>query len=594
MATFDVDMYLDSQAAGTQPSSGFDPDQYLDAAAPQDRSLGQEALRKAEFAARGFSDSALETLGAIPDLTAAGLRLVGDQIGVHLAPEDPNFYTNAAKSGWRTLAERISRPVTESLGPIMAGEMSTADRAAYGGGRGVADAASIALPAAAISSAAKGGTVTKGVATTMASQPALQAVAGATGGAVGEATENPWLGLAAALTVPVANSVARRAITPFPSQLSPKEAQTADLAENMGIRLTAGQKTGSRPLQAAESQLAKLPFSAGRQQAVYDGQRGVLNRSVLSKAGIDADSLSPDLLDDAYRTLGQKYDDLTSQISVRIDRPFFDQIDKVANDYGRRLPTDIKPIFQSYVDDLNLMRSALGPKTTLPQTGGAGQSVIIEGPEFQKITSDIKAAARRAKNNPDLQRALNGLVSAVDGALTRSAGPETAAEFRNVNRLYRNLLVIDDAVRGGAVGESVSGDVPISSLKRAVRRSDPRGYARGRGDFADDVRVGEFIQDRIPNSGTPERLSISSLLTGGAPATGGMGMMAFGVDPATAGAAAVASYGLPPIAQALLQNQTVRSYLTNQAATGPSNAGGLAALIAAARAKDAQLNQGQP
>jgi len=541
-------------------------------AAP-DRGMFGEGVRKAEMAARGFSDSALETLGAVPDLLGKGMRAVG----IPGAPRE-GLYTDTLKRGWNAVGEVLSAPLNAAFPGVMEGEKTVADRAVYGGGRGVADAAAVMLPAAGVARSAKAGGLTEGVSRTLASQPVAQMAAGATGGVVGEATGNPWLGMAASMATPAAATAARRAVTPFPTQLSAKEQATVNLAKDLGIDLTAGQQTGSRFLQATESQLAKLPFSGPRQQAIYDAQRGALNKSVLEKAGILADNVSPELIDDAYRTIGRQLDDLAKQTRVKITPEFFDQVDKVAGDYGRRLPTDVKPVFQSYMDDLAPWRKALEQ----------GADVVIDGEEFQNIASGLKRAARDAKTRSDLENALNGLVDSLDNAMVASADPEVAKGWKEANRLYRNLLTIDDAVRSGAVGDRVAGDIPVSGLKRAVQKKDVRGFSRGRGDFADDVRVGEFIQDRIPNSGTPERTVANNILTGALGPGTGFGAMAAGVDPVSAAAIGAASYVVPPLTQKLLASDLVKQYLTNQWFTPPT--GRLATQLMLAREKDRQLN----
>ena len=163
-----------------------------------------DVLRGLELGARGFSDSALEGIGAIPDLISDGMRETG------LPAPEPDFYKNKLKEWWRGLGETVSAPLN-AVAPNM-GDMaptSTTDKAIYGAGRGAADAASVFLPAAGIAKVSKSGGLTKGAAQTLASQKGAQAAAGAVGGSVGEATGSPYLGTAAALATGVAPSVAQ-------------------------------------------------------------------------------------------------------------------------------------------------------------------------------------------------------------------------------------------------------------------------------------------------------------------------------------------------------------------------------------------------
>lgn len=158
-----------------------------------------DALRGMELAARGFSDSALEAIGFLPNAVSAGLRAAGAD-----TPEG-DYYSDTLKKAWRSLGKTVSEPLNE-VAPNM-GDMtptSSTDKAIYGAGRGAADAASIFLPAAGIAKAAKAGTATQGAARTLATQKGAQALAGAVGGSVGQATDNPYLGAAAAVGTGVA------------------------------------------------------------------------------------------------------------------------------------------------------------------------------------------------------------------------------------------------------------------------------------------------------------------------------------------------------------------------------------------------------
>lgn len=540
MAEFDFDAYV---AGGS--SAGFDFDAYV-ASNPTFASETNAVMSRVN------SDIA-DKLGGPVDLVNKGLSYIG------LDSERPFGGSESIRAGMRAVGINPDLQPQTGMGRTVAGAAE-----------GAMDVASVLVPAMAASRMTNAGSIAGGAARSMTAQPAMQAAAGATGGAVEGATDNPWLGLAATLATPVAAGMGARAISPVRNQLSPNEQRAAQLAAKMGIKLTPGQATGSRPLQAAESSLTQLPFSSGPQQALYDAQRAGLNRSIFSKAGINADSYTPELLDDAYRTLGKQFDDLAAKTEVTIDKTFFDSIDDVVQNYGRRLPTDVKPVFQSYVDDIAKMKAYLpdgsGRMLATPEQLKGADRVLIEGDVYKNIASNLRAAARKAKNNPDLQEALGGLSEALDDAMGRSAPPEVQSGWKEARRLYRNLLTIDDAIASGAKEGRSAGDIPIAGLKNAAKRMDPRGFARGRGPFADDVAVGEFLAPRIPNSGTPERSRMMGLMTGAGPGSVAGGAMIAGADPITATGMAAGTLALPPLVQKLINSGAGRAYLTNQLA----------------------------
>ena len=525
------------------------------------------------LAGEGSQQSIADTVGAVPGLVARGINTA---FGTNL---DPSATSRAVKAGLEGV-ESGGRAALRALGVSFddAGPRApttATERAALGAGRGVTDALTVALPAGAIASAARPGTMVEGVARALAAQPVTQAAAGAVGGAVGEATDNPLLGLAAGVATPLAGAAVRRAISPVAMNLTPEEQRLAALARGLGIELTPGQQTGSRALQTAESVLTTMPIAGNRQRAIYDTQREGFNRAVLDTAGIRADRASPDVIDAAFSRLGATFDDLAARTTVQVDDQLFRDVDSVVQEYGRRLPTDVAPVFQSYIDDLAQMKGAMMP----PPPAGAGaagavrpaanvQTVQIPGEAFQNIVSGIRARARSASGNPALQEALNSLADAVNDNMIRSAPREVAEAWRDARRQYRNLLTIDKAAGAGTQADRQAGNIPFGAFTNSVRQQDPRGFARGRGELNDLARVGDFLAGKIPNSGTPERTSMANLLTGSTFLAPTAGASLMGANPGLAVASGVAGVTIPPLVQALINSPAGRGYLTNQRAAG--------------------------
>lgn len=567
----DIADALHSRFYADMPRADFDKRIGL---APE-RSAGVRALRGAEFAARGFMDSAAETIAAPFDLVNRGLRAIGVPI-----PGQNGGVAAGLKRGTQAVGEVVSAPANAALqaAGVDMGQQTpegAGERFAYGAGRGVADAASIALPAAGVARMSRPGTVTAGTAQALASQPVTQAFSGAVGGGVGEATDSPLAGFAAAVAAPLGVAGLRRAVSPVTMNLTPEEARRAAIAKQYGIDLTPGQQTGSRPLQALESSFAQLPFSSGRQNAIYDAQRTGFNRAALSKAGVNADRVSPEVLDRAFTELGKRFDDLAARTTVRPDAQFGQDIAAVANNYGRRLPTDVAPVFNSYMADLD----------PLLQAAAKGQNPQIDGRTFQNISSNLARAARNARNRPELQDALNSLRGALDDALERSAAQganpqiprlpgaggsnaNLADEWREARRQYRNLLMIDEAAGAGTQADRAAGNLSFGAMRAAVDRADPRGFARGRGEMADIAQLGDFLAQKIPNSGTPERQAAMRIAQGGMGAGGLGGAMAFGADPLLAAGLTAGALAMPPILQGAMNSSAGRAYLTNQFLSG--------------------------
>lgn len=524
------------------------------------RSFLEEAVRKAELAARGFSDSALETLGAIPDAVSAGMRFAG------MDTPEAGYYTNALKQGFKNVGDTISEPLNQMMPNVGKGELTTADKTAYGGGRGAADAASFFIPAAAATKIAKGGSTTQGVAKSMASQKGLQTTAGVAGGSVYETTDNPYLAFAASMATPMAASLGRKIISPVGQNLSSRQKTASKKAEEMGVELTTGQKTGNKNIQLLESVLANMPFSGTRQQALYEAQRKAINRSALEKAGINANQVDEAVLDNAFLNLGKQFEQVEKGVDfVVIDDAFFKALDAAKTKYGRRLPKDVRSVFNSFKKDFDQMKQARKQEGVI--------RVGFDGETFANVSSDLKRVMRANKTNPDLVFALRQIDNALETAFGKAAPKALADQRKEINKTYRNLHIISEAFESGAQGARDSGDISTAQLRSSVKRnSPPRELARGRGQFADELLVGDLTAAKIPDSGTAQRSNMQNFLNLSPSMGAGAGAIyGVGVDPVTGAAISTASLGLPPLIQRALQSDLAKRYLSNTVAQNPNN-----------------------
>lgn len=498
------------------------------AAAPDPVPAGTQVARAVGQGAIGVNDSIANTVGAPVDAAAWALRQAGMNI------DKPIGGSESIKSGIdyvATLPGRVGDAVTQgSLSPLTEDRTSRfepankTEKIARGVGEGVGNALSVAMPAAAIANTARAGTMTSGVANALATQPITQAVAGGTAGGVTAATDNPWYGLAAGVAVPVAASVARGVISPATTRLSPQEQRLVQTADREGIPLTPAQRTGSKGLKAIEDTMAKVPGASGPMNRTLDNQRQAFNRAGMQRTGQIANDASPETLDRAFQIAGQNFDDLAARTTLNVDNQFVADVTRAANEYGRRLETNVAPIFQSYMDDL-------APLLQAAQTGGNPQ---IAGEIYGTIRSDIGKTIRANGKNPDLQRALGAVQNALDDAVERSSAGPLRAEWQEARRQYQALITIDKAMQGGTQADRSAGNIPLGALKNAVKQSDPRGYARGRGQLNELSRVGDYIGQRTPDSGTATREAIINPLAWPVMAAGNVLSRAYNSGPGQA------------------------------------------------------------
>lgn len=459
-----------------------------------------------------------DVLGLPVDLVNLALKQVG------LGSERPFGGSEDMRSVADFIAGGRVEPTTEG------------ERIAYSGGRAAGNAAGSMGVGAALSAAPALGQVTNAVGKALTTQPLTQVASAATGGAVGEATDNPLLGLVAALAVPVAAGGVSRLITPVGNQLNAEQMRLAQALQREGVPLNAAQQTGSKALKTLDSVLDNLPISGGRNAAEKATQRAAFNQAVLKQAGVNSNTATPDVINKAYQALGGQFDDLARQTTVQFDKNFADDLANVAQRYGRLLPSQQKGVIQNVLDDIS-------------KVGGQ-----MDGQTYQTIRSDLtKAASSAARSDPYYASALKGIRDALDDAAGRSMGPEVKSAWDQVRGQYGNLKTIGKSME--STGEIArGGDISPKMLANALRQKNPTAYTQGKGDLNNLARAGsEFIGEAIPNSGTPQRLFWQGLMTGGA---GGVGAF----DPVS-GAAMLAA---PAVTQAFIHSPAGKAWLTNE------------------------------
>ncbi|MES2714066.1 MAG: hypothetical protein V4653_20995, partial [Pseudomonadota bacterium] len=302
--------------------------------APQ-RGLAEQAARVPLFAAQGVNEGLAQLVGAAPDLVGRGMGYIARGVGLPQYAPSGQFFTDAARTGLQAMTGAPAAP--ENM----------LERGAQGAGRGMVDAATLAVPGAIVSRLATPGGLAARSGAALAAQPVLQAGAGAVAGAVTDVTGSPLAGAAAGLAAPLL----ARAVSPFPARLTPEAQRLAGVARGEGIPLTAGQRTGSPFLQGVESVLARLPGSSGAQQDVISNQAVAFNRAVLRRAGESADYATPEVLNGIRARLGAEFTDLSNRNALAVTPQFGTELTAIARNVAR-LPTNVRAPLLANLDDV--------------------------------------------------------------------------------------------------------------------------------------------------------------------------------------------------------------------------------------------------
>lgn len=392
----------------------------------------------------------------------------------------------------------------------------------------------------------------QGLISKLATRVAAPAALSETAGQITKGTDaEPYARVAGALMSPAITSIGRRAVTPLPA--SPERSALVDALRNEGVNLTAGQATGSRPLQWAESTFGDMPGAGGRAAQTMTDQGEQFTAAALRRVGENANRATPDVIDRAFNRIGNEFEGVAARNHVIADPQLGHDLMGVEGDYNSLVgPSQRAPVVANTIRDIGEFAT---------QNGGH-----ITGEQYNAMSSRLARQARGAKADPQLQEALNGTREALDDAFERSL--QTTGNTADLERLrtarnqYRNLMVVEKAATG-AGANTAEGLISPSQLRNAVVAQNRRSYARGRGDFADLARSGEALLKPLPQSGTAPRQNMQHLFSVIGSLVGGTAGSAAGPGGTAAGIAA----GLmaPIAAGRALMSRPVQAYLGNQA-----------------------------
>lgn len=345
----------------------------------------------------------------------------------------------------------------------------------------------------------------------------------------------PYARMAGAVVAP---SVAGRAITPV--RTDPRRAEMIRNLEAEGVdAMTAGQRTGNRPLQYAESVFGDYPGAGQGATTAQRQSNEQFTSAVLRRLGMN-EAPTRDNLGARVQEIQNEFERLASRNVLQTDRVLANEIAQTIQRYGRQIPSQQREVIYNVVQDL------------------AGYGGRIPGIVYQTTRSDLGKMAQAAReSNPAFAEAARGLRNALDRAMERSLSPQDRGLWGQLREHYGAWKTIEKAAKN----TDDFGNVIITpnALKEAASAKDRGNFARGLGRFAELAQSGTPVLKTLPQSGTQPRAMLNTALASlGAGATGA------GLWPVAA------AIGAPAVAGRVLMNPVTQRYLSNQVLQGPS------------------------
>lgn len=276
-----------------------------------------------------------------------------------------------------------------------------------------------------------------------------------------------------------------------------------------GIPLTTGQATQYKPAQIAESVVSNLPGGAGVMNKANDRTFGAFNRAVARTFGDDATSLTPEVMGAARERVGAKIGDIAKRNTLTLDQQFAQEIAQRSQEAASELTDDSLRLFNKQLDNL------------LSQV----KDGTVSGKFYQSLDTKLGRMAK-GTNDGNLKNQLAGFRKSMRDAFDRSVSEADSEAWQLTRKQYANLMTVADAAKN-------TGDGALSParLLQAVNAAQPNAKFGSGTDLAELAQwAKKTLPDKIPNSGTAQRLFYQKLLTSPLTTVGAVGGGAYGAD----------------------------------------------------------------
>jgi hypothetical protein len=390
------------------------------------------------------------------------------------------------------------------------------------------------------------------------------------------------MGAGGALLGTAAGAGLSKVATPIVSRLSGKEQQAVRNLERQGVKLSAGQRTGSERLKIYETEAAP-----SMKNNVFDEQVDQLTTAATRKAGPNpASSIDEDWMyqQDAYFKRG--YDAVRASSGMTVDRQLRSELGAITRQYkNTQLPSTERRIISSLASEIAGKRR-------------------ISGEQYITYLKHLKKQAGLYRKNQSFAAdALNNMVEAIEATADRQM---PAALVNQKRQLDRQFAAYKNLTRAGATGEkklAAEGRISPADLQRVVRGAlGPEAYSRGRGPLTRLSKDANMVMGVPGNTQSAARMDANAALrllgatglgTGAYVLSDNAGAPGAFSVPGSVLTGAVAAMAAKPLLNRALMSKGGQAYLGNQLMPNRLTPGSATAALAGTRAMTTQTNNNQ-
>jgi len=297
---------------------------------------------------------------------------------------------------------------------------------------------------------------------------ARNAAYGAIGGAAGEA--------------------AGAAIGRLGARLSPEVMALYNSAKDKGIDLLPHQLSDSQFVKRAQNILRNMPFTGAN--AAWQRQVDQFNQAVSRTFGADAPKITPEVFAQARQRIGDQFDQLSAQSTLKIDDDLLNKLGGIAQD-AKEVGED---------GTIRAVNSMIDRLLTQSKDGQ------LPGLAYKSLDSQL---GKLMASGGEKAWFLGQLRDAVREAMDTSIPQELKQAWATARGQYRNLKTVEPLV-----AKAVDGSLTPAQLMGRVTadKAGKSAMATGRaGELGELARIGQAMKPP-PTSGTAENMLVGGML----------------------------------------------------------------------------------
>jgi hypothetical protein len=286
-----------------------------------------------------------------------------------------------------------------------------------------------------------------------------------------------------------------KAITPAKPGLNAPDSEVLQAAQRVGYQLTPAQKLDSVPLKYFERGLAQRTGSAPMFEELNARNAEALNRAAASDLGQPLSPVRPAFTTDVFSAARDRISNDFKTVTAKIDSKLGDDFVGKLIDVEAKSKEGVFPSLRA-ADGGKLIDGVITDALDLAAAGN------LKGKTYDLTRRSLSARAAQAfksgePGGPELGKALNGIIDALDEAAGQSLTKTEQAAFQQARKQWSVLRTLE---QGNVVQ---AGNVNPNLIRGQMQKNYGIPYKEGKigGGLVDIARLSEGVKG-MPDSGT--------------------------------------------------------------------------------------------